>query len=104
MQSREATAGIPAQRLDPDYVWTLRNRAVTNVQLGHLEDALADYDTALRLDPNDAWTLFSRGWAKGKFGRYTEAIADYDAVLRLDPSHALALKHREEALAQLATE
>ena len=90
--------------LVPRHAMALCNRGWAKAELGRHEGTLADFDTALRLDSSYPRAWGSRGWAKVELGCYAEAIADYDAALRLDPSHALALKHREEALAQLATE
>ena len=58
-------------------------RAVTNIQLGQYEEAIADYDKAIELDHKYIDAYYNRGNAKANLERHEEAIADYDKATTL---------------------
>lgn len=53
---------------------------------GRIDEAIAEYESALRARPDYSEALFNLGLALAKRGRFDEAIARYEAALRLDPS------------------
>jgi tetratricopeptide (TPR) repeat protein len=56
---------------------------------GRLQDAIAEYETALRLQPNYVTAHYNlgRAWSETP-GRLKDAIAEYEAALRLQPDYA----------------
>jgi hypothetical protein len=56
------------------------------LRLGHLDDAVTDYDQSLKLQPKSAWSLYGRGLAKAKKGDKAGGEADMAAGLALQPN------------------
>jgi tetratricopeptide (TPR) repeat protein len=48
---------------DYDRVATLVNRGILKARLGHVDDAIVDYDAALDRDPNEAEAYLNKGFA-----------------------------------------
>lgn len=48
---------------DYDRVATLVNRGILKARLGHVEEAIVDYDAALNRDPNEAEAYLNKGFA-----------------------------------------
>ena len=46
-----------------DRVATLVNRGILKARLGHVDDAIVDYDAALNRDPNEAEAYLNKGFA-----------------------------------------
>jgi tetratricopeptide (TPR) repeat protein len=46
-----------------DRVATLVNRGILKARLGHVDDAIVDYDAALRSDPNEPEAYLNKGFA-----------------------------------------
>jgi tetratricopeptide (TPR) repeat protein len=63
----------------------LHNRAQVLTGLGHLDQALADYDTIIERDPRYDEYYFDRAGLLRRLGRYAEALADYDTAISLSP-------------------
>jgi len=64
---------------------TWDSRGMVDLKLGHIDDAISDYDTALKLRPKMASSLFGRGLAKLRKGTGGDGQADLDAARELDP-------------------
>ncbi len=58
-------------------------RALVNVNLGRIADALEDVNAALELDPEEELYFDTRAYAYYKGGRYEEAKADYEHAFEL---------------------
>jgi tetratricopeptide (TPR) repeat protein len=67
-----------------DRIATYVNRGIILNREGRLEEALADFDTALEKDGEVAEAFLNRGNTYFLMRRYDEAIADYEASLRYD--------------------
>lgn len=78
-----------------------RGRGNTRYAAGDMDEALADFETAIRLDPTYAAALVSRGVVTQEHGDLDGAIADYDAALAQDPGYSLAHANRGNAFAAL---
>ena len=90
-----------AIELRPNYVEAYGIRGTVKCSLGHYNDAIEDFDSAIRMISDDpdknamrAANYFFRAEAKYKLGQYAGAIADYDATLRLNPANAEAYLRR----------
>jgi len=59
-------------------------RAFENYQKGQLDDALADYDSALLIRGDRAEDLMNRGMVKAKLDKHTGAIKDFDTSIHSD--------------------
>jgi len=78
-----------AIRARPDYASAYYNRGLIYRKMNRLDDALADYTTALRFEQkHDIYN--NRGVAYEKKGDIDKALADYSAALRLKSDYALA--------------
>lgn len=58
-------------------------RALANVSLGRIGEALDDANVALELDPEEEFFFDTRAYAYYKGGRYEEAKADYERAFEL---------------------
>lgn len=67
-------------------------------QMGRLDEAVADYSTAISLEPRNANAFHNRGSTLDKMGRLDHAVADFSAALELDPSNATT--HNARGLAR----
>jgi tetratricopeptide (TPR) repeat protein len=68
-------------------------RGLTQETRGDLEEAVADYSTAIRLQPDGA-AYFLRARVRQRQGRTDEALADLSEHLRLQPNDAMAYLFR----------
>ena len=76
----------------------LRGRA--NRHLGHLDQAIADFNQVLRSDKHNANALYLRGLAYREQGDLQRAILDLTATIQTDPQHVDARKARARLLLQ----
>ena len=67
-----------------DFAMAFSKRAFENFQKGHLEDALADYDSALLIRSDNANDLMNRGIVKAKLERHQRAIRDFKSSVYHD--------------------
>lgn len=67
---------------------------MTFQQMGHHDDAVHDYTTAIALQPDSIVARFNRSTALAAVGRHAEAVADLDAVLHADPGNTDAWHNR----------
>lgn len=58
---------------------------VAHLDQGRLDEAIAEFLTALELDPDDAYAHYNLGLAHYSQGRLDETIAAYAEAIRLDP-------------------
>ena len=70
------------------------NRGLAFKELGWLDRALEDFDTAIRLDPRYANAYTSRGWTFKDMGQIDRAMEDYNHVISLDPARYIAYNNR----------
>ncbi len=70
------------------------NRGLIYFQNGQLEQAIADYNTAIQLNPLLASTYNNRANYYAAVGQLLAAIADYDRAIDLNPSHVRAWINR----------
>jgi Tfp pilus assembly protein PilF len=77
-------------RSDPDN--PLRHDAVAALYLdvGKMDEAIAEFRQSLRLNNAAAPTHYNLGYALSARGRRDEAIAELEHALRIDPDYALA--------------
>jgi tetratricopeptide (TPR) repeat protein len=84
----EAVAAFDqALKSDPNNAAAYYGRGVANECLGHYDDAIADYSSAIRLDPR--WFNYThRAQAYEQTGDYTRALADLNVAIDLNPADA----------------
>ncbi len=61
------------------------------VEQGKLEEAVAEFRTAIRLEPDDAWPHYNLGCALKAQGKRDEAVAEWWEAIRLHPPIAYSL-------------
>ncbi|HEX8573439.1 MAG TPA: tetratricopeptide repeat protein [Allosphingosinicella sp.] len=64
-----------------DRVATLVNRGILKARLGHLEEAIVDYDAALERDPSEAEAYLNKGFALLRFPDASLARPLFDSAL-----------------------
>jgi tetratricopeptide (TPR) repeat protein len=69
----------------------LANRGAAYRRSNRIDQALADYDTALGAGAATPALLVNRGIALAALNRHEEAIAQYDRAIALDARHAPAI-------------
>jgi len=73
--------------------WGMYEKAVQLRQAGHLEEAVAMFDTVIQNNPSNL-AYFERGLAHKDLGKYGFAIADLTETLKIEPDMGGALWHR----------
>ena len=63
------------------------DRALVELELNQLDDALADLDRAIELGRQDLPVLAARGETLARLGRRSEAERDFAALLTRDPEN-----------------
>lgn len=69
----------------PDYHELYYRRGLANMELGHLKEAISDFDEAIRLNPKYAEAYNKRGLAKWDLSLYNEALEDNLQSIKLNP-------------------
>jgi len=83
------------------------NRSAARLQMGKIDDALADANAAVKLDPAYSKAFYRQGQACDRLKRYAEAIGAYEAGLKLEPDSKVfkgALAKAQEAKRKLEDE
>ena len=70
----------------PDQSLAYIGRGLVLDSLDRLDDAIADYTTAIKLDSENSGAYTNRALIYSKQGIFDKAIADYNTALQLDPS------------------
>ena len=83
-----------AIELHPDEEVLYYERALTYVELGESEQALADYAAAIEQKPDFAEALNNRAALLAELGRYDEAAAGFGKVIEANSQDALAYRNR----------
>jgi hypothetical protein len=99
----DACIGLATRALEvaPGHQEVLANRGAAYRRSNRIDQALADYDTALGAAGASPALLVNRGIALAALNRHDEAIPQYDRAIALDPRHAPAYFHR--GLSRLVT-
>lgn len=79
---------------DPEFQLAFKCRGAAHLRLGHIQDALADFNRVLELDPKNARAFHLRGLAHEKAGDYAEAIADLSKAIEINPQYGAAYYSR----------
>lgn len=66
------------------HLQALDNRALVYLRLGHLQEAIHDYDSALRVNPKRPASLYGRGLAELRLGDKPQGQSDLAAAKKLD--------------------
>ena len=74
--------------IDAHNPYALRGVALSLMQLGRPDDALAAFDAAIAADPEFGGVYANRGILHDRMGRHQLAVADYKRALALDPELA----------------
>ncbi|MFD8394616.1 tetratricopeptide repeat protein [Streptomyces sp. NPDC059680] len=72
-----------ALALDPEHAGALRGYALTQEQLGHIDEAMSVWDDLVRLQPDDPWHRAGRGYVRLAVGRVEDAIEDFSTSVEL---------------------
>lgn len=113
-QERSITEYTAAIQHFPDSPTYYRSRAIVHWRSGNLQNAIADFSSAIDRSAEDARTelICDRGRVYALSGRYPEALADFAEAIRLCPLYGHAFCERgiahaaagraEQALADLS--
>jgi tetratricopeptide (TPR) repeat protein len=74
-------------RMSDGLLYTYRNKAFAQIQLGMFADAIDTTNRGLVLYPKDAPLWNNKGYSLFKLGRYSDAIAAYDHALAIDTNY-----------------
>lgn len=77
----DCNAAVKSSRSSED----LDSRAMVELQLGRLDQSIADYRAALNLQPKGAGSLYGLGVAETKKGMTTEGKQDMQAAIAISP-------------------
>ncbi len=79
----------------------LRERGITEFQVGRVEDAQALLNEALEHDAGDAEALYYLGRILHREGLYEQAVFYYQSCLQVRPGHPVARRWLAMAMAEL---
>ncbi|HOU50158.1 MAG TPA: tetratricopeptide repeat protein [Smithella sp.] len=82
-----------ALRIKPLYQF-YRMRAIAHESLGHDQQSIEDYSSAIRLKPYHAEDYFNRGLAYVNLRQYQPALEDFNQAIQLKQDHADAYNNR----------
>jgi tetratricopeptide (TPR) repeat protein len=88
-----------ALKVGPHYV-AFNNRGIAHLQAGQVDEAFADYGSAISVNPSFNRAYNNRGSLLSDLGRYDEAIRDFDKAIQCDPFFSEAYDNRGNALAR----
>lgn len=77
----------------------LNDRGIAYRNKNDLDNAIADFNSALEINPNDDKVLNNRGAAYMYKGDNDKAIQDYNRAIMLNPDYFIAIKNRGAAYA-----
>jgi len=77
-------------------VYVARGVALRNV--GRLEEALQNFDTALQISPISYYAYMERGWTYEMQNNFDQAIKDYNAAITFNPNNAWIYVQRGKIL------
>ena len=77
------------------------NRGNAFITSGQLDQALADYDTAIELNPRYVEAYYNRGVAYGQAGLFDKSIESFTKSLELDPNKVDAYVNRGVSYTQI---
>lgn len=96
-------------QISPEWIEAHINLGVVLYQMGHLEEALAAFRSALALDPSNPITCYNLGCVLEELGELVEAIGQLRRAARLMPANPdirfnLALAYEKRGRKRLARE
>lgn len=89
-------------RINPRHAPTLRNRAISNLNLNRLEEAERDVNLAYDIDGNYLRALDIKASIKIKKGDYKGALSDFTISLQQNPNNSVVWSNRGNALFYLS--
>ena len=78
--------------------WELYNKAFSLSSLGHIEEALRNYEKVLELEPDNSDALNNMGVCYRKLGRLNDALGCYERAAKANPHNAAALGNQGNCL------
>jgi tetratricopeptide (TPR) repeat protein len=85
-------------KMSDGLLYTYRNKAFAQIQLGMFADAADTTNQGLVLYPKDAPLWNNKGYAFFKLGQYPEAIGAYEQALAIDPTYTKGWINKGDAL------
>lgn len=93
-QRQERVAQLPEPSIRELSAEQCFERAFQNVEQGHFDAGIANYDEAIRLKPDYAMAYNNRGIAHSKSGDLRHALLDFTEAIGLEPEFAEFYNHR----------
>ena len=75
---------------NPDKARPHNNLGLQYWEKGHVEEAIAEFETALRLEPDYMEAYYNLGVVYFKQGRYAQALRQFENDVKFRPDHAVA--------------
>jgi tetratricopeptide (TPR) repeat protein len=85
-------------RMSDGLLYTYRNKAFAQIQLGMFADAVGTTNQGLLIYPKDAPLWNNKGYAFFRLGEYPGAIAAYEQALAIDTNYTKAWINKGDAL------
>jgi len=82
-------------------LYTYRDKAYAQMQLGNYTEALVTLDTGLAEYPNDKMLWNNKGYAQYSLGKYADSVVSYDRAIASDGNYTKALNNKGDALIKL---
>jgi tetratricopeptide (TPR) repeat protein len=90
--------------LAPVYWEAIDNRAFSRMDLGHWEDAIADFKLSLEVNRANMLAIFSIGECLFRLERLPEAKMQFEYVLKYDPDNEAAIHFLERTCEKLSSQ
>lgn len=82
---------IKLEPQNPDYYFL---RGTSQMELGYLDEAIADFSATLARDARKSNAYYNRALAHGMQRRYDAALKDFDMTIQLQPNDVAAYRDR----------
>lgn len=82
-------------------LYTYRDKAYCQIQLGNYADAITTLDTGIALYPKDNMLWNNRGYASYKLNNYQDALTAYDKAISFEQNYTIALINKGDVLSKM---
>jgi tetratricopeptide (TPR) repeat protein len=82
-------------------LYTYRDKAYAQIQLGKYSDAVASLDQGIALYPKDQMLWNNKGYALFKLDKYQDALSAYDKAISFEQNYTIALINKGDALLKM---
>jgi tetratricopeptide (TPR) repeat protein len=88
-------------QLDPNFIYSYRNRGVAYENIGKHSQALIDLNKFIELKNDDALSYSTRGWVKYNSKDFMGSLADFNKQIEIEPLSSIGYYNRGSVKSEL---